>query len=143
MEVVRSFTTTCARSLTVWLRLWSHSGQGRDQDYPLCTEYRCPLEAKKNRKSSRYQFAAIQHYKKKTNRSVCDETANNAHSARRDLSEGRVTEAKLLDQESIVRTEQIGCASRICERRDGVNLEIAVVRRWEGWWDGMYVPSFQ
>jgi hypothetical protein len=62
-----------------------------------------------------------------TNRGVCEVIADDAQSARRDLSERRVAEAELLDQESIV-TEQSGGVLRARERCDRVSLGIGMVR---------------
>ena len=103
----------------------------------MSTEYCDPLEAIKNCKFDQYQFAAIENCEQKTYRGICKVVANGAHSARRDLSEGSVTEAKLFDQECIV-TEQVGCFFGIPERRDRVSLWI-VVRLWNNlsFWGGM------
>ena len=62
-----------------------------------------------------------------TNRGVCDVIDHDAQSARRVLSERRVAEPELLDQESVV-AEQGGDVLRAREWRDWVSLGIVVVR---------------
>lgn len=56
-----------------------------------------------------------------TNRRVRKIINHHAHSASRGLSEGRVTETKLLDQESVV-TKQVGGPLRARERGDRIGL---------------------
>ena len=65
-----------------------------------------------------------------TDRGVYDIIDHDANSATRVLSETRVTEAQLLDQESIV-TEQVGSILCAHERRDRVSLRTIVVRLWD------------
>jgi hypothetical protein len=57
-----------------------------------------------------------------TDRRVYKVISQNATGASRGLSEGCVTEAKLLDEERIV-TEQVCCLLRASERGDWVGLE--------------------
>jgi hypothetical protein len=64
-----------------------------------------------------------------TNRGVCDVIDHDAQSARRVLSERRVAEPELLDQECVV-TEQGSDVLRARERCDRIGLGVAVVRLW-------------
>jgi hypothetical protein len=64
-----------------------------------------------------------------TNRGVCEVVGHDAQCAGRDLSDRRVAERELLDQESVV-TEQAGGVLGTRERRDRVSLGIAAVRLW-------------
>ena len=66
-----------------------------------------------------------------TNLGVCDVIEHDAQGASRILSEARVAEAHLLDQESIV-TEDVGGILRVHERGDRVSLGIVVVRSRNG-----------
>ena len=61
-----------------------------------------------------------------TNGRVRDVFNHHSQSASRELSEGRVTEANLLEQESIV-PEYVGCPFRTHERGDRIGLGIVEV----------------
>ena len=66
-----------------------------------------------------------------TDLGVCEVIEHDAQSARRILSETRVTEAELLDQESVI-TEDVGGIFCVHEWCDRVSLKIVVVRLWSG-----------
>ena len=83
------------------------------------------MEAKNPKKSiSKDRAAGVAI--KNTNRGVDEVIVHNAHSARRDLSDARVTVAKLFEQESVV-AKHVGGIFRTCERRDRVSLRIIIV----------------
>jgi hypothetical protein len=78
-----------------------------------------------------------------TNRGVCEVVDHDAQCARRDLSERRVAERELLNQESIV-AEQAGSVLGTREWRNRVGLGIAAVRLWDNLVQGgMHARSFQ
>jgi hypothetical protein len=80
--------------------------------------------------------------KNNTNRGICEVISHNAKSARRDLSERRVAEPELLNQESIV-TEQGGSVLCTRKRSDWVSLGIGAVRLLDGLVrGGMHIRRF-
>jgi hypothetical protein len=67
------------------------------------------------------------HIRNNTNHGVCEVIGYDAQSARRELSNGRVTKSKLFDKEGFA-TKHLGGFSRARERRDRAGLAIVVVR---------------